>query len=129
MQLRDEQGKIISLSALKGKRVFLNLWATWCPPCVAELPSIQSLYDKTGKLQDNVFLIVSLDDEFVTAKDFMKKKGYNFPIYEVVGNMPELFNVPGIPATFVFDKKGALNFSHIGMNDYSKRRFVQMMEP
>jgi len=72
MQLRDQQGKTVMLSSLKGKRVFLNLWATWCPPCVAELPSIETLYKKTTNADQNAFLIVSLDDECSTAKKSMQ---------------------------------------------------------
>lgn len=129
MQLRDLSGNMISSDQLSGKKVFINLWATWCPPCIAEMPSIQKLYDKTNQNNDVAFVMISLDDDFNTARKFAQKKGYNLPIYELVGNTPDLFNVPGIPATFVFDQQGKMLFSHVGMADYSKPRFVQMLKP
>lgn len=128
LTLRDVKGNILTSADLKGKKVFINLWATWCPPCVAEMPSIQTLFQGTNN-PNAAFVLISLDDRFETAKKFASKKGYEMPIYEVVGNLPDLFNVPGIPATFVFDESGKLSFTHVGMTDYSKKRFVQMMQP
>lgn len=65
--LINENGELVSTETLKGKTVFVNLWATWCPPCVAEMPSIESLYSQTTNEQ-NAFVLISLDDNFETAK-------------------------------------------------------------
>lgn len=76
-KLIDRNGKTISLEELKGKVIFMNFWATWRPPCIAEMPSIDKLEEE---MRDEVaFVMLSLDRNFETAKAFDKRKGYNLP--------------------------------------------------
>lgn len=70
-KMTDANGNIIELSSFKGKKVFVNLWATWCPPCKAEIPSIEGLASKADKEQA-VFILLSLDENFEVAKKFAK---------------------------------------------------------
>src|SRR5687767_1233574 len=73
--LQDLQGKTVKFSSLKNKVVFLNIWATWCPPCVAEMPGIQSLYDKMKGNRNIVFVMLSVDQNGVEkVKNFVAKK-------------------------------------------------------
>jgi len=126
-KLQAADGSILNLEDLKGKKIFVNLWATWCPPCRAEIPSIEKLYKKTDK--DKVaFVMLSLDDNFNSAKRFAKTKHMQLPIYYPAENLPSLFNINGIPATFIFDEKGELIKSNIGMDDYNTSSYVQLLK-
>lgn len=126
MVIMNEQGSQIDLTSLKGKRVFVNLWATWCPPCVAEMPSIQALYNKTNS-EKTAFVLISFDKNFETAKDWMKQKQFNMPIYDGNTELPELFQVEGIPTTFIFNENGEVIFSTVGSENYATQKFVNLM--
>lgn len=126
LKLIDKEGNITSLNDLKGKVIFMNLWATWCPPCIAEMPSIDKLHDKMG---DEVALVIlSLDQDFEKAKDFDKRKGYNLPIYAPTSNLPAMYESSAIPTTFVIDTEGNLALTHKGMADYSDPEFVKFLK-
>lgn len=124
--LINDKGESISTESLKGKTVFVNLWATWCPPCVAEMPSIDALYSQTSNEQ-NAFLLISLDDDFETAKAWKAKKGFKAPIYFTT-ELPELFQVGSIPTTFIFDKNGKIVFKAVGSKNYNTPRFQKLMK-
>ena len=126
MTLVGANGETIDLQSLKGKKVFVNLWATWCPPCVSEMPSIQQLYNKTSG-GNTAFVLISFDKNFATAKNWIRQKNYSLPIYAPAGDLPDLFQVNGIPTTFIFDEKGELIFSQTGSENYSSSRFVNML--
>lgn len=125
-QLINATGDVIDLSSFKGKKVFVNLWATWCPPCVEEMPSIQQLYNQTQN-SNTEFVMISLDKNFNIAKQWAQKKKYSLPLYFPSGDLPELFQVSGIPTTFIFDEEGKLIFSQVGGDNYSKPKFVKML--
>lgn len=109
-------GKSINFIDSEGEVVLINFWATWCPPCVAEMPSLQELYSDYNELV--TFLFIS-NEEPETIKKFMLKKGYDFKVYRPQSTYPELFDVRSIPRTFlidknnkiVIDKKGAANWN------------------
>ncbi len=120
-------GSIINLADLKGKKVFVNLWASWCPPCRAEIPSIEKLQRKLDK-EKVVFVMLSLDDNFELAKHFAKKKKLQIPVYYPAEPLPAMFNINGIPATFIFDEKGFLIKANSGMEDYNTNDYVQLLK-
>jgi len=124
-EMTDANGNKVNLQDLKGKRIFMNLWATWCPPCVAEMPSIQDLYNKTSG--NAAFVMLSFDEDFNKAKSFVARKQFSMPIYYAAGPLPNLLNVDGIPTTYIFDENGKLVFSHTGMSDYADEKFVAML--
>ncbi|TDQ32655.1 TlpA family protein disulfide reductase [Zeaxanthinibacter enoshimensis] len=124
--LRDTSGKLLALEELQGKTVFLNLWATWCPPCIAEMPSIAGLYEEMG--DEVVFILLSQDRNFRTAIDFMDRKGYEMPIYELAAPLPEQYQTGSIPSTFVIDKHGNLVMQHRGMADYNTEDFKNFLK-
>ncbi|ETI89629.1 MAG: Alkyl hydroperoxide reductase/ Thiol specific antioxidant/ Mal allergen, partial [Clostridium butyricum DORA_1] len=78
-KLKDLDGNEVSLSSLKGKKVFLNFWATWCPPCKAEMPEIEKLYQET-KDSDLVILAVDIGENSNTVKPFIDENKYNFKV-------------------------------------------------
>lgn len=114
--LADAGGQLHRLSEFRGQVVLVNLWATWCPPCIAEMPGLEKLYRKTRG--DVVFVMIARDRDFELSKKFMKRKGYELPIYYAQGPLPAQLSSNGIPATFVIAPDGRLAFSHTGMADY-----------
>ncbi|WP_225035709.1 TlpA family protein disulfide reductase [Winogradskyella sp. SM1960] len=125
LKLMDFEGNIVSLEDLKGKVIFMNFWATWCPPCVAEMPSINKLHNEMG--DDVAFVMLSFDKDFKKAKAFNKRKGYDFPTYKLASNLPEMFESTALPTTFVIDAKGNLALTHKGMADYNTSKFKEFL--
>ena len=125
LKLIDSEGNLTSLEALKGKVIFINFWATWCPPCIAEMPSIKKLHDEMG--EEVAFVMLSLDQDFELAKAFDKRKGYNLPIFTPGGNLPSMYQSSAIPTTYVIDAKGNLALTHKGMADYSAEDFKEFL--
>lgn len=125
LKLMDRDGKVTSLADLKGKVIFMNFWATWCPPCIAEMPSIDKLHEEMG--DEVAFVILSLDKNFELAKAFDKRKGYNLPIYAPASNLPPMYQSSAIPTTYVIDAAGNLALIHKGMADYSNSEFKDFL--
>ncbi|AHF15847.1 TlpA family protein disulfide reductase [Niabella soli] len=126
-KMMDEQGRAVALDSLKGKKVFVNIWASWCPPCRAEMPSIQKLSKKTDK-NKVTFVLLSVDDDPAAGIGFKKAQQIELPVFFPGEQLPSLFNVEGIPATFIFDEKGALIKSMVGMENYDTQEYVDLLE-
>ncbi|MGZ3822898.1 MAG: TlpA family protein disulfide reductase [Mucilaginibacter sp.] len=128
MVLQSSNGQIIDLQEQKGKVVFINFWATWCAPCLAELPSINDLYLKVKDNPNIVFLCVDVDSDLPKSSAFLQKKGYLFPPYKgVIDNLPKQFYSGNIPTTLVIDKKGFVVFNHIDRANYDDKQFTQYL--
>lgn len=124
------QGATMGFEELKGKVVFLNIWATWCPPCLAEMPNIQSLYDKIGS--DKIaFVMLSVDRaDLDKVKRFVDRKGYTFPVYMPASPLPDEFYTQSIPTTFMISPEGKIVHKQLGMAEYDTqevRDFLQGM--
>ena len=118
-------GQEISQADFEGKVVFLNFWASWCIPCLAEMPSIQSLHEK---IKDDKFLMLCLSDEDDSEiKAFVSKNNYTFPIHSVLGELPGKFEVGAIPKTFIISKKGKIAFSHSGSAKWDADRSLEFI--
>jgi thiol-disulfide isomerase/thioredoxin len=125
-QMLDANDKIVDLQSFKGKKVFVNIWATWCPPCRAELPSIQKLMASIDTSK-TAFVFLSLDDDFAKAKDFVKKKKMPLPVFYPAQALPSLFNVQSIPTTFIFDEKGKLIHDVMGAENYDTDGYRKLL--
>lgn len=123
LSLVDLDGEATSLAAMQGKTIFLNFWATWCPPCLAEMPNIQSLYDKIGDRNDVAFVMVSVDDTAQEAQAFIERRGFDFPVYMLAGQVPSAYYSTTVPTTFVISPKGKIVARHEGMANYDTRVF------
>lgn len=123
----DAKGQSLSLEQLKGKVVFLNIWATWCGPCIAEMPSIQTLYDKFKDKEDVAFVILEAESNKDKASKFMTNKKLDLPVYFPSDRIPSDFFRGSLPTTVIFDKKG--NIAHVteGMADYSGQDIVDFI--
>lgn len=123
--LIDLEGKEDNFSASHGKVTLVNLWATWCPPCVAEMPSLQKLYDKYG--EQLAFYFIS-NEKPQTLERFLKAKNYSFPVYLPASNYPKEFDSNSLPTTYVLDKKGKIIMEEVGAHDWFSQSFQNRID-
>ncbi|MFG6687190.1 TlpA family protein disulfide reductase [Mariniflexile sp. HNIBRBA6329] len=118
-KLTDKDNSIFDFEDTKGKVVLINFWATWCPPCIAEMPSIQALYnDYSDKVQ---FLFVTTDG-YSEVDPFLAKNNYTFKVYRPVTDYPEFFNITTIPRTFLIDKEGNVIIDESGAVNWNSHK-------
>jgi len=123
--LTDLQGKSWTLKDLKGKVVLVNFWATWCPPCRKEMPDLEALYNRF-KGQGFVILAISEDEETNKVPPFIAERKISYPILLDPGQkVNNLFQVDGIPKSFVYDRDGKLVAQSIDMR--TQRQFLEML--
>jgi peroxiredoxin len=125
--LVDRQGKTWTLSELKGQVVFINFWATWCPPCQKELPSMQKL--STELLGENFIMLAVLNKDKPALADFVaNQKGLTMPILDdsqnIVGSK---YFLTGLPETYIVDKQGILREKFLGAAEWDAPEYVAMM--
>ncbi len=122
--LTDIEGKSWTLSKLRGKVVVVNFWATWCPPCRKEMPDLEALYNHF-KSQGLVVLAIS-DEDAAKVRPFIAEHQVTYPILLDPGRrVNELFQVEGIPKTFVYDRNGKLAAQSIDMR--TRKQFLGML--
>lgn len=127
LKLINSSGDKVTLGQYRGKVIFINLWATWCPPCIAEMPGINNLYKDLESDADIVFLMLSLDDDFRKAMRFNERKKFSFDVYALAGPLPRMYHTQSIPTTFVIDAEGNLAFAHQGMANYDTSAFKKFL--
>ena len=119
-KLRYLRGDEVSLAALRGKVVFLNVWATWCAPCREEMPSIESLYRDFKTDKDFVVLAVSQDTDGAAVPRFVKQNNLQFTVLlDPRNEVGERYDVNGIPETFIIGRDGRIVAHHVGPYDWS----------
>lgn len=124
--LSDMNGKTAELSDFKGKMVFVNLWASWCGPCRDEMPSIQKLYEKT-KGKNVQFVLLAMDDDFSKSLAYFNSSRLTLPVFYPAADLPSLFDVQGIPATFIFNANGDLVKSIQGGDNYDTEEYRNLL--
>ncbi|GAA0601390.1 hypothetical protein GCM10009001_17660 [Virgibacillus siamensis] len=116
--LKTLEGKTVSLSDFRGKRVIVNFWATWCPPCRAEIPDFQKLYEK----KDVKILAVNLTDTEKSKKDvstFVKEFEMTFPVLmDVDSDVAEMYQVQAYPTSYIIDSSGHIQYRALGAMNY-----------
>ncbi len=125
--LAQLDGEELRLGKYKGKVLFINFWASWCPPCVAEMPTIENLYGEVGDHEDIRFLLISLDENHQKARNFMERKDFPMPYMFPVSGFPGVFEHQYIPTTFIVSKEGQIVYKREGIADYSSERFKEWM--
>ncbi len=120
------EGDDIKVSTLRGKTIFINFWATWCPPCIAEMPEIQNLWDDIAS-DDIAFLLISTDDEMGKIKSFIERKEFTFPVYKLNGAIPQELSSSAIPSTFVIAPDGRIIYKHLGIANYNTKDFKDFL--
>ena len=116
----DGEGNRIDAANQEGKVVFVNFWATWCPPCIAEMPSIDKLYQQFKDDERIVFVMVDVDNQYGKSKQFMDSRKLSLPVHVPAGDIPEHWLGGAIPTTLILDKQGQIATKHEGMADYSR---------
>ena len=114
--IQTPEGERVRLEAYRGRVLFINVWASWCAPCVAEMASIQRLRDSLRETGVE-FLLVSPEAPEPVER-FLRRYGYDLPVFLEVGDMPEAFGLRALPTTFVVDRSGNIVLKHRGAADW-----------
>lgn len=125
-------GKKVQLSDLKGKKVIVNFWATWCPPCKAEMPHMQNYYEDFAKDENVEILAVNLTsgDKVESVENFVEDYGLTFPIpMDVEGKVAETYQAITIPTSYMIDTKGRIQNKIVGpMDENMMKDFVSNLD-
>ncbi|MCZ8536607.1 redoxin domain-containing protein [Paenisporosarcina quisquiliarum] len=131
-ELTTLDGKKVKLSDYQGKKVILNFWATWCPPCKAEMPHMQNYYEDFAEQENVEILAVNLTsgDSADKVDDFVRDYGLTFPIpMDVEGAVGQTFEAITIPTSYMIDTKGRIQNKIVGpMDDQMIEDFVSKLE-
>jgi thiol-disulfide isomerase/thioredoxin len=103
----NDQGQQIALERFKGKVLVINFWATWCAPCLAELPALQRLY-LHYKNNPNVAFLFITDEDLSKAQAFLHKKGFSLPVYKMIYRQPKPLLSNTIPSTYIIAPDGRI---------------------
>ena len=127
--IKDLKGNKVSFDQYKGKVVFLNLWATWCGPCKAEMPGIHNLYVKMrGEPIEFVMLSIDKDKALSKVESYVKNNSYTFPVFMPSGYLAEQLQVPSIPTTFVISKEGKIVMKEVGTRNYDTNKMMEFLK-
>ncbi len=122
VNLQDEP---VNFKTSIGEVAVINLWATWCPPCIAEMPSFQKLYDQYGDRVD--FYFVSSEEEEKLEK-FLAKKNYNLPVFQPLSMAPIKLQSTSLPTTFVISRHGKIAVHKEGAANWNDEGFKELLE-
>ena len=126
LQLKGVNVPDANLADFKGKVVFLNFWGTWCPPCRAEYPSIQKLYEaKKGKVQ---FVLVAMQDEEEKVKQFLAENKYTTPVYLAKSPLAEKMLPKSFPTTFLVGQNGRILMKEDAAKDWNAEDVLQFID-
>nr|WP_223129351.1 TlpA disulfide reductase family protein [Sinomicrobium weinanense] len=124
-KLKDEDWKVFNFKQSEGRVVFVNFWASWRIPSVAELEAVQKLYDDYG---DKVDFYIITNEKKEPVEKLMEKRGYTFPVtYLIIGEeMP--FDPEKVPSGYIVDKEGNIAASQEGVGDWDSREIRQLLD-
>jgi peroxiredoxin len=127
--LPDLQDQMVQLSSLRGKVVFINVWATWCPPCLDEMPTMQRLYDRLHARGLEV-LAISLDAlGGQVVAPFVRDYRLTFPVLlDPRSTIERLYYTNGVPESFIVDKRGRLVEKIVGPRDWAHPQMLSLFE-
>lgn len=125
-ELKGLNTKSVNFNEFEDKVIFVNFWATWCPPCRAELPMIQKLYKD---YKDKVAFVFVTNEDWNKVSNFFEEKGYNLPVYNSVSTPPNLLTkVNNIPASYLIDKEGAILISKVGAANWNSNKVRTLLD-
>ena len=124
-QLQGLNTANINFESLKEEVVFVNIWATWCPPCRAEMPLIQKLYDD---YKDKVKFVMVTSDTEQKVTSYYKEHSLDLPTYNMQTREPSLFTTRSIPATFIVSKNGKVVVSTVGAADWNSKKIRKLLD-
>lgn len=112
---RSLEGRPIRLEALRGRVVLLDFWATWCPPCVASMPTLDRLHDELGERGLTVIGVNQEPGEAPRVRAFLESRGLDFPVVMDAGAIAQTYGVRSLPTTFLVDREGEVRASYRGL--------------
>lgn len=115
-----------NLSDFKGKVVFLNFWGSWCPPCVAEMPSIQKLYEDKGN--EIAMVLITMNDRPEKFIPYLQENKFSMPVYEAESLLPKKFRPGSFPTTYIIDKEGQVVMKEIQSRDWSTQTIYKFLD-
>jgi peroxiredoxin len=122
--LNAQSGKPVELTQFKGQVVMLNFWASWCGPCRHEMPLLDSIYKKYGKLGFTM-IGVNVEPDSKAANDWLKQTPVTFPIlYDTDSKVSKLYGVSGMPSTVIVDRKGTVRMIHRGYKPGDEEEYL-----
>lgn len=113
----------LSLSDMHGSVIFVNVWASWCPPCIAEMPTIETLYTELGDHEGISFLLLSMDEDHERAVNFMENRGFTVPYQFPASPVPSAIRSTLLPTTYIISREGQVIYEKRGIADYSNPAF------
>lgn len=127
--VRNAAGERVKFEQFKGKVIFLNLWATWCGPCRAEMPTIENLY-KGINTDDVVFVMLSVDFDKDEPRvgAYIDKHKYTFPVYRPSGYLTSQLDIPSIPTTLIISKEGKIVSKEVGATNFDTAKFKKFLQ-
>jgi thiol-disulfide isomerase/thioredoxin len=123
--LEDLKGNIINLTEYSNETIFISFWATWCPPCRAEMPSLQELYDRYNEKMQ-IFLISS--EEKSKVQTYLKEFGYDLPVYFQKSPAIGILNVNSLPTSFLISSKGGILVHKKGAANWNSMDFRKKLD-
>lgn len=123
--LLDEKGERVDFKQSEGHVVLVNIWATWCPPCIAELPALENLYNQMGAEVDFYFVTSEAPD---TVKSFLAKKGFDIPVYFPLDRTPKELETGSLPTTYLIDAKGAIVIKKKGAANWDSDSVLEQIK-
>ncbi len=124
-QIIDVNNQIHTLDEFRGKPVLINVWATWCPPCVAELPSLEKLYKER---KDRIVFIFLANDRPEKVKNFIRQRNLDIPVYFSVTPPPAMLQTSSIPTTFILDKNQTIRVRKTGAMDWNTGKVKKILD-
>lgn len=123
--LMDLEGIPVSFREFRDKPVFLSFWATWCPPCRAEMPNIQNLFEQYG---DRISFVLATQEAPETILRFMEDHAYSMPVYRLVQNPPPKLSTSTIPTTFLITPSGKISVRKTGAAKWDGKFFTAYLD-
>lgn len=124
-KLKGKTGEVFNFENVRGKVVLVNFWATWCPPCIAEMPSLHELYDD---YKDKIEFVFVSNEEYPVISNFLKDKEYDFDVVVPITSYPDVFDVSSIPRTFLMDKTGHIIIDKTGAANWNSETVRQTID-
>ncbi|MFA7074500.1 MAG: TlpA disulfide reductase family protein [Endomicrobiaceae bacterium] len=119
--LQDLNGQKVSLSDFKGKVVFIDFWASWCPPCRQSIPAVEKLYDEYKNNENVVILGINLNEDKSSVSKFIEKQKMNYKVLLSDKKVISNYKISGIPAFFLIDQKGDMYNKYVGYSPDSEK--------